>query len=530
MAWMFAQLFIGLWLRFMMNNLRDLKLIMRVKTFIRYSGWPLIIAAAANCWIGLQLMFDDTQKLPNYLFTSYVIAFGALALGLELRRLRGDKSLTARKQVLVNQKKGTVAPGELGKVQSMTKLNLAAGKNMDRIAVWSRKDYNTRLESGPALLDVDGFVLDVSRFSTQHPAGSKVIEQWVGLDATMAFLGHHAFTDMIHPHSDEARAFLKTLVKARLDLAPHDGLEENHQAQSRVALLCQMRHKYVGVAVEAVRELNRAANKIIEITLALDPPAIAKLLGRTAQFSVDPREAQCDKNKPAFKWGCHVRLLECPFGHTVANRAYTPIDCDLAESHKSMKIVVKCYPNGEMSAALRKLTPGMRVRVHGPFDGDDCGGLFRNLVWFCGGTGLTPALACLNAHRQAMPAGGFRAWILFSNHTAEDFFYVSELEETVKAMGGALKITYVITSLQTSKGGIEGLGNKPFVSGKVSDDLIRLMNIPPPHAPQGELELDTLPYLGVFTSGPPGFCKNAIEVSALLGYTCLGAGSGSKNL
>jgi hypothetical protein len=79
-------------------------------------------------------------------------------------------------------------------------------------------------------------------------------------------------------------------------------------------------------------------------------------------------------------------------------------------------------------------------------------------------------------------------------------------------------MTYVITSPQTSKGGIEGLGNKPVVSGRVSDDLIRLMNIPLPQAPQDEV--DDLPYLGVFSSGPPGFCKNAIEVCEAAGYTC----------
>ena len=40
----------------------------------------------------------------------------------------------------------------------------------------------------------------------------------------------------------------------------------------------------------------------------------------------------------------------------------------------------------------------------------------------------------------------------------------------------------------------------------------------PPQAPQDEL--DGLSYLGVFCSGPPGFCKNAIEVCDASGYTC----------
>ncbi len=57
---------------------------------------------------------------------------------------------------------------------------------------------------------IDGKVLDVSKFRTEHPGGEKLIDFWVGKDATKAFYG------VITTHSGNARRLIDMLAVGKL--------------------------------------------------------------------------------------------------------------------------------------------------------------------------------------------------------------------------------------------------------------------------------------------------------------------------
>ncbi|KDQ65100.1 hypothetical protein JAAARDRAFT_28764 [Jaapia argillacea MUCL 33604] len=84
------------------------------------------------------------------------------------------------------------------------------GKTVDDLEIWTWERYQSSAQKRPLVL-VSGFIHDVTEFLAQHPGGQKILQAYVGKDATSAFCGG------VYQHSDAARNLLATQRIAILD-------------------------------------------------------------------------------------------------------------------------------------------------------------------------------------------------------------------------------------------------------------------------------------------------------------------------
>lgn len=85
------------------------------------------------------------------------------------------------------------------------------GKPLETLPEMSWKEVEAAADDGSkTLIVIDGVVHDCSRFRTQHPGGTKILEFWNGRDATQAFNGE------VYNHTKAARNLLSHLRIARL--------------------------------------------------------------------------------------------------------------------------------------------------------------------------------------------------------------------------------------------------------------------------------------------------------------------------
>jgi stearoyl-CoA desaturase (delta-9 desaturase) len=75
------------------------------------------------------------------------------------------------------------------------------------------QQYQSRVAEGASLILIDDIVHDVTEFIDQHPGGRKLIQAYLGKDATQAF------NVTVYNHSNAARNELICLRVARLTKA-----------------------------------------------------------------------------------------------------------------------------------------------------------------------------------------------------------------------------------------------------------------------------------------------------------------------
>jgi stearoyl-CoA desaturase (delta-9 desaturase) len=57
---------------------------------------------------------------------------------------------------------------------------------------------------------IDDYVVDISKFKNQHPGGAKILEKYIGLDATKSFFG------VLNNHTQSARQIMRDLRVAKI--------------------------------------------------------------------------------------------------------------------------------------------------------------------------------------------------------------------------------------------------------------------------------------------------------------------------
>ncbi|KAE8380443.1 hypothetical protein BDV26DRAFT_279512 [Aspergillus bertholletiae] len=126
----------------------------------------------------------------QYDCTKWVIAiWEKLGLAYELKRVQQTEIERARLQ-------------ELGKALTQQMKVLPQGEPLQSLPVMGWSEYQQLSKNGKAMVALDGIIHDVSGFIAEHPGGQKLMQGFIGKDATAAFNGG------IYSHSKVARNIL----------------------------------------------------------------------------------------------------------------------------------------------------------------------------------------------------------------------------------------------------------------------------------------------------------------------------------
>eukprot|EP00899_Mesostigma_viride_P023014 jgi/Mesvir1/3898/Mv19844-RA.1 len=150
-------------------------------------------------------------------------------------------------------------------------------------------------------------------------------------------------------------------------------------------------------------------------------------------------------------------------------RKYTPT------SHNDQKgwvdLVIKVYPQGNLSQYIDKLAVGQYMSFQGPrgkFHYEP--NLFRHLGMVAGGTGITPMFQVMQAIAQHKEDDLTRVSLIFANVSVDDILLQDEIEELVKTLPIQFSVYYVLNNAPEGwTGGV----------GFVTKDMLA-QHMPPP--------------------------------------------------
>lgn len=84
------------------------------------------------------------------------------------------------------------------------------GPKQEELRTMTRQQVEEEVQQGNLLVIVDQLVYDVSSYAKKHPGGRRVLENYSGKDASVAFNGG------LNMHTQAARIKAKTLMYARV--------------------------------------------------------------------------------------------------------------------------------------------------------------------------------------------------------------------------------------------------------------------------------------------------------------------------
>ncbi|KAI2725962.1 hypothetical protein CBS147332_2849 [Penicillium roqueforti] len=181
-------------------------------------------------------------------------------------------------------------------------------------------------------------------------------------------------------------------------------------------------------------------------------------------------------------------------------RSYTPISSDNEAGY--FDLLVKAYPQGNISKYLTELKIGDNMKVRGPkgamvYTPNMC----RHIGMISGGTGITPMLQVIKAIIRNRPRNGgndtTKVDLIFANVNPEDILLKDQLEELEKEDDG-FRIYYVLNNPPDGwTGGV----------GFVTPDMIK-ERLPAPAAD-----------VKILLCGPPPMVSAMKKATEALGYT-----------
>ena len=147
--------------------------------------------------------------------------------------------------------------------------------------------------------------------------------------------------------------------------------------------------------------------------------------------------------------GQHISLAATPAGaEKEVVRSYTPISSD--EDHGFFDLLIKSYPQGNISAHMNKLEVGGTMRVKGPkgamqYRANMC----QRLGMIAGGTGITPMLQIIRAIVRGRPRNGgndtTQVDLIFANVDPEDILMKSHLDR-LETEDEGFRVQYVLNN------------------------------------------------------------------------------------
>ncbi|CAM9740838.1 unnamed protein product [Ectocarpus sp. 6 AP-2014] len=136
---------------------------------------------------------------------------------------------------------------------------------------------------------------------------------------------------------------------------------------------------------------------------------------------------------------------------SVAVRPYTPTTTNDTKGH--FDLVIKVYPEGNVSSHLFSLKVGDTVAVKGPFPKFDYSpNVKKEIGMIAGGTGITPMLQVLQ-ELLLNPEDKTKVTLLFANVTAADIMLKAEIDK-LAAEHDNFDVVYVVSG--QGGGGVDG--------------------------------------------------------------------------
>lgn len=147
--------------------------------------------------------------------------------------------------------------------------------------------------------------------------------------------------------------------------------------------------------------------------------------------------------------GQHISLAATPKGADMeVVRSYTPISSD--EDQGFFDLMIKSYPQGNISAHMAALRIGDTMKVKGPkgamvYTPNMC----SHLGMIAGGTGITPMLQIIRAIVRGRPRNGgadkTQVDLIFANVSQDDILLKDDLDRLAKEDEG-FRVHYVLNN------------------------------------------------------------------------------------
>ena len=199
--------------------------------------------------------------------------------------------------------------------------------------------------------------------------------------------------------------------------------------------------------------------------------------------------------------GQHISLAATPKGaEREVVRSYTPISSDENLGH--FDLMIKAYPQGNISAHMATLKIGDRMKVKGPkgamvYRTNMC----RHIGMIAGGTGITPMLQVIRAVARGRPRNGgtdkTKVDLIFANVNVDDILLKEDLDTLAKE-DEDFNVYYVLNNAPEDwDGGV----------GFVTPDMIKA-KLP---APASDIK--------ILVCGPPPMVSAMKKATESLGYT-----------
>ncbi|KAL4987863.1 NADH-cytochrome b5 reductase 1 [Aspergillus falconensis] len=198
--------------------------------------------------------------------------------------------------------------------------------------------------------------------------------------------------------------------------------------------------------------------------------------------------------------GQHISLAATIEGQPKVVRSYTPISSDNEAGY--FDLLVKAYPQGNISKYLTTLKVGDTMKVRGPkgamvYTPNMC----RHIGMIAGGTGITPMLQIIKAIIRNRPRNGgndtTKVDLIFANVNPDDILLKDELDK-LAAEDEGFRIYYVLNN--PPEGWTGGVGF-------VTPDMIK-ERLP---APASDIK--------ILLCGPPPMVSAMKKATESLGYT-----------
>ncbi|KAL6409923.1 hypothetical protein AUP68_06329 [Ilyonectria robusta] len=291
--------------------------------------------------------------------------------------------------------------------------------------VFSYADVQPHNTKNDLYLIIRGKVYNASSFADDHPGGSDILLEVAGQDAT------EAYDDT--SHSDEADEILNDLEVGTL--RPESSSESNSAPQGANQPVSQA--PAVQVATKMLQPDNFQEFELLKKNIASHNVAIYR-------FKLPSPESIL-----GLPVGQHISIsaqIPQPDGTSKEIvRSYTPISGD--DQPGCFDLLIKSYPQGNISRHMDTLVPGQTIRVRGPK------GFFvytpnmvRHFGMIAGGTGITPMLQIINAIARGRAGGDMtEVDLIFANVNSEDILLKEKLEALAKDDAG-IRIHYVLNN------------------------------------------------------------------------------------
>ncbi|CAN0026473.1 unnamed protein product [Ectocarpus sp. 8 AP-2014] len=164
---------------------------------------------------------------------------------------------------------------------------------------------------------------------------------------------------------------------------------------------------------------------------------------------------------------------------SVAVRPYTPTTTNDTKGH--FDLVIKVYPEGNVSSHLFSLKVGDMVTVKGPFPKFDYSpNVKKEIGMISGGTGITPMLQVLQ-ELLLNPEDKTKVTLLFANVTAADIMLKAEIDK-LAAEHDNFDVVYIVDKAEEGWTGPTGHVNASLIEThlpKPSEDSVIFVCGPP---------------------------------------------------